>query len=94
MQKDINTRSKIDAKSNPERRVPKGAKMKQKGAKIDAKIQNSKKEPKGSREDANNPKKAGKKACQKRRWKKDEKWSRNVLARRNARGQSQDSIRI
>ena len=31
MQKGINNRSKIDAKSNPERRVPKGAKMKQKG---------------------------------------------------------------
>jgi hypothetical protein len=61
--------------------------MSQKGAKIDAKIhpkltKGAKGEPRGRQ----NLKKAGKKACQKRRWKKEEKWSQNVLARRNARG--------
>ena len=87
MQEGINNRSKIDAKSKPERRVPKGAKMSQKGPKFDAKIHPKlKKGPKGEAQSANNPKKARKKACQKRRWKKDEKWSQNVLARRNARG--------
>ena len=48
MQKGINNRSKIDAKSKPERRIPKGAKMSQKGANIDAKIHPKfKKETKG-----------------------------------------------
>ena len=38
MQKGINNRSKIDAKSKPERRLPKGAQMSQKETKIDDKI--------------------------------------------------------
>ena len=81
MQKGINNRSKIDAKSKPEKRLPKGAKITPKGSKIDVKIHPKfKKEPKGSRGGANNPKKVGKKECQKRRWKKEEKWSQNVLA--------------
>ena len=66
--------------------------MIQKETKIDDKIhpkfkKGAKGEPRGRQESQ----KAGKKACQKQRWKKEEKWSQNVLARRNARGQSQDS---
>ena len=38
MQKGINNRSKIDAKSKPEKMLPKGAQMSQKGTKIDDKI--------------------------------------------------------
>ena len=62
MQKGINNRSKIDAKSKPERRVPKGAKMSQKGAKIDAKIhpkfeKGAKGEPRGRQQSQKRPEK-------------------------------------
>ena len=55
MQKGINNRSKIDAKSKPEKRLPKGAKMNQKGTKIDDKIhpkfkKGAKGEPRGRQE--------------------------------------------
>ena len=78
-QQSIENRCKIKA-----RKVPKGAKRERQL--MPKSIQNSKKEPKESRGGANNPKRAGKKACQKQGWKKEEKWSQNILARRNARG--------
>ena len=95
MQKGINNRSKIDAKSKPERRVPKGAKMSQKGAKIDAKIHPKfKKGAKGEPRGRQQSQKGRKKGMPKTRVQKEEKLSQKVLARRNARGQSQNSIRI
>jgi hypothetical protein len=95
MQKGINNRSKIDAKSKPEKRLPKGAKMNQKGTKIDDKIHPKfKKGAKGEPRGRQQSQKGRKKGMPKQGWKKEEKWSQKVLARRNARGQSQNSIRI
>ena len=64
----------------------------QKGSKIDAKINPKfKKAAKGEPRGRQQSQKGRKKGMPKTRGKKDEKWSQNVLARRNARGQSQDS---
>ena len=62
MQKGINNRSKIDAKSKPERRVPKGTKMSQKGKKVDAQIhpkfkKGAKGEPRGRQQSQKSRKK-------------------------------------
>ena len=66
--------------------------MNQKGTKIDDKIhpkfkKGTKGEPRGRQESQKGRKKGMPKT-------KVEKWSQKVLARRNARGQSQNSIRI
>ena len=96
MQKGINNRSKIDAKSKPEKRLPTGAKMNQKWTKFDDKIhpkfkKGAKWEPRGRQQSQKSRKKGKPKTNVEKGRKMEPKHPGPVLARRNARGQSKDS---